>query len=76
MIIDFTINGKVSAGITDRFQVAVAENNLQLQKPAIATDIGIFLWLIIIVQENPVLIIIVNRVIAVLVYFGYYNRRY
>jgi Flp pilus assembly protein TadB len=47
-----------------------------LQKPAIMTDVGMFAWLLGIVQQNPILIVIVVAVIAVLVYFGYYKRRY
>jgi hypothetical protein len=39
VIIDFTINGKVSAGITDRFRAAVAENNLQLQNVTCTLDV-------------------------------------
>jgi len=46
-----------------------------LQKPAIMTDVGMFTWLLGIIQKNPILIVIVIAVIAVLVYFGWYRRR-
>jgi Flp pilus assembly protein TadB len=47
-----------------------------MQKPAIITDIGMFAWLLGILQQNPIVIVIVVAVIAVLAYFGWNKRRY
>ena len=84
MIIDFTINGKVSAGITDGFRAAVAENNLQLQNvtytfdvrrvnisktgPANVTPTLPPMW-------NPVVVLIIIAILGVALYFGWWNRR-
>ena len=45
------------------------------QKPAIATDIGMFAWLLGIVEQNPILMVIVIAVLGVALYFGWWNRR-
>jgi len=47
-----------------------------LQKPAIATDIGMFTWLLGIVEQNPVLIIVAVGILAVAAYFGWWKRRF
>jgi hypothetical protein len=46
-----------------------------LQKPAIATDIGMFGWLLGLVQQNPVPCVIIGAVIAAVVYIGWRKRR-
>lgn len=47
-----------------------------LQKPAIATDIGMFAWLLGIVEQNPALIIVAVAILAVAAYFGWWKRKY
>ena len=47
-----------------------------LQKPAIATDIGMFAWLLGIVEQNPVLIIVAVAILAVAAYLGWWKRKY
>jgi hypothetical protein len=71
-----SIFGMLTAKATAEKQQEQPNVTLQpLQKPAIATDIGMFAWLLGIVQQNPILIVIVIAVIAVLVYLGYHKRR-
>lgn len=45
------------------------------QKPAIATDIGMFAWLSGLMQQNLLLVIVIAAIAAALVYFGWWKRR-
>ncbi|MEN6443670.1 MAG: DUF3821 domain-containing protein [Methanoregula sp.] len=44
-------------------------------KPAMITNVGMFGWLLDVIQANPVLLVAVIAVIAILVYFGWWRRR-
>ena len=46
------------------------------QKPAIVTDIGMFAWLLGIVEQNPILIVFIIAAIGGIAYLGWYKRRY
>lgn len=46
-----------------------------LQRPAVMTEIGMFAWLLGIIQQNPIIMVIVIAVIGVVAYFGWWKRR-
>ena len=45
------------------------------QKPALMTDVGMFAWLLGIVEQNPIVVVIIIAVLGVAFYFGWWNRR-
>jgi hypothetical protein len=45
------------------------------QKPAIMTDVGMFAWMLGIVQQNPIVIVIVIAILAIVAYIGWWRRR-
>ncbi|MCX6686546.1 MAG: hypothetical protein NTV10_07945 [Methanoregula sp.] len=47
-----------------------------LKKPAIVTDVGMFAWLLRILQQNPVMIIFAVAILAMVAYFGWWKRKY
>ncbi len=46
-----------------------------MSKPAMTTNVGMYAWLIGIIEENPIIIVIVIAIVAVCVYFGWWKRR-
>jgi len=45
------------------------------QKHAIMTDVGMYAWLLGIVEQNPILIVIIIAILGAVLYFGWWNRR-
>jgi hypothetical protein len=72
-----SIFGMLTAKMTAEKQKEQPNVTFQpLQKPAIATDIGMFAWLLGIVEQNPVLIVVAVAILAVAAYFGWWKRRF
>jgi hypothetical protein len=46
-----------------------------MSKPAMTTNVGMYAWLIGIIEENPIIIVIMIAIVAVCVYFGWWKRR-
>jgi hypothetical protein len=71
-----SIFGLLTAKATTAKQMEEPNVTIQpLQKPAVMTEIGMFAWLLGIVQQNPILIIGVIAVAAAVLYFGWWKRK-
>jgi hypothetical protein len=71
-----SIFGLLTAKATAAKQMEEPNVTIQpLQKPAVTTEIGMFAWLLGIIQHNPVVLVIVIAVIGVIAYFGWWKRR-
>jgi hypothetical protein len=46
-----------------------------MSKPAMTTNVGMYAWLIGIIEDNPIIIVIMIAIVAVCVYFGWWKRR-
>jgi hypothetical protein len=44
-------------------------------KSVVSTDVGMFAWLLSTLEQNPVLLVIVLAVVALVAYFGWWKRR-
>jgi hypothetical protein len=44
-------------------------------KPAMSTNVGMYAWLMGIVEQNPWIILIIGAIVALAAYFGWYRRR-
>jgi hypothetical protein len=72
-----SIFGMLTAKATAEKQQEQPNATIQpLQKPAIVTDVGMFAWLLRILQQNPVMIIFAVAILAMVAYFGWWKRKY
>jgi PKD repeat protein len=71
-----SIFGLVSAKATEE-KLAENENAtvVAVSKPAMSVNVGMAGWLLAIIQENPLVLVVVAGLIAVVAYFGWWNRR-
>jgi hypothetical protein len=68
--------GLVTAGATAAEQKANPEMTIEpATKPAMGTNVGMVGWLTDTLQKNPVLILIAVAILALVAYFGYWQRR-
>jgi hypothetical protein len=84
---DYTLTGYSKDGcsvfglVTAKAAVIEQEQNPNatapagVTKPAISTNVGMYGWLMGIVEQNPWILLIIGAVVAVAAYFGWYRRR-
>jgi hypothetical protein len=66
--------------VTAKAAVTEQEQNpnatvVAVSKPAMSTNVGMYAWLMGIVEQNPWIILIVGAVVALAAYFGWWRRR-
>ena len=71
-----SVFGLVSAKATEE-KLAEDKNAtvVAVSKPAMSVNVGMAGWLLSIIQENPLILVVVVGLIAVVVYFGWWRRR-
>ena len=71
-----SVFGLVSAKATEE-KLAEDKNAtvVAVSKPAMTTNVGMFEWLLAIIQANPLVLVIVAGAAAAAVYFGWWKKR-
>jgi hypothetical protein len=63
------------AAVTEQEQNPNATAPAGVSKPAISTNVGMYAWLMGIVEQNPWILLIIGAVVALAAYFGWWRRR-